>query len=156
VRPWKNLVLLVHNHLKNSGLRGGFAPEVDVVIDQARVVRADMVYLNQETKQRQRAAAKAEGRRDLRRTRILVPPTLIIESISPGHEAHDRDTKMRWYAEFGVPNYWLLDVFAPTLECLILDGDQYRPDVAGRGMEDVLRPAAFAGLELPLKDVWGE
>ena len=47
------------------------------------------------------------------------------------HEAHDRVTKRRWYAEFGVANYWLLDVFGRSLECLVLDGGEYRADAAG-------------------------
>src|SRR4051812_36812614 len=68
----ENLVFLVKEHLKTRGVRGGFSPEVDIVVDPIRVVRADAVYLDREAKERQRIAAKAEGRRDLRRTRILI------------------------------------------------------------------------------------
>ena len=150
-----NLVSIVKDHLRARGVRGGFATEVDVIIDNLRVVRADAVYLDGETKRRQRAAAVAAGRRDPRRTRILVPPTLVIESISPGHEVHDRVTKRAWYGEFGVPNYWLLDTFDRSLECLVLDGGQYRTDAAGRDA-DVVRPVAFAGLAIPLAEVWAE
>src|SRR4051794_26850812 len=81
---------LVHSHLKPQGVTGGFSPEVDIVIPPLRVARADMVYLDAEARRRQEEAARASGQRDARRTRILVPPTLIIESLSPGHEAHDR------------------------------------------------------------------
>jgi Uma2 family endonuclease len=150
-----NLVGLLRDHFNAQGLRGGFGHEVDIIIDQVRVVRADAVYLDRQTKERQRAAALAEGRRDFHRTRILVPPTLVIESVSPGHEDHDRNTKWRWYAEFGVPNYWILDFFARSLECLVLDGGRYCRDVFGHD-EDVLQPTAFPGLSLPLRKVWEE
>ncbi len=86
----QNLIYLLESHLRPQGIRGGFAAEVDIIIDAARVVRADAVFLSRQAKDRQREAAIAAGRADLRRTRILVPPTPVIESISPGHERHDR------------------------------------------------------------------
>jgi Uma2 family endonuclease len=148
-----NLYDLVHSHLKPQGVTGGFSPEVDIVINPLRVARADLVYLDTDAKRRQEEAAAAAGQRDVRRIRILVPPALIIESLSPGHEAHDRQTKRRWYAEFGVPNYWLLNVFDQSLECLVLDGADYRVDAAGRGDQEV-RPSMFPGLVIPLNEVW--
>ena len=102
---------------------------------------------------RHRRAARRAGRSDHRRTRILVPPTLVIESVSPRHERHDERTKRRWYAEFGVPNYWLLNSFSRSLKCLVLAGSDYRVDVEGRG-SDELRPALFPGLTIPLAQLW--
>jgi Uma2 family endonuclease len=149
----ENLVYIVKSHLEPRGVWGGFAPEVDIIIDKTRVVRADSVYLTPEQKERQRQAAKAIRRRDVRRTRILVPPSLVIESISPGHELHDEQTKKRWYAEFGVANYWLLNAFKRTLRTLVLDGKSYREDGVGRD-EDVVNPSMFPGLAIPLKKLW--
>lgn len=87
--------------------------------------------------------------------RILVPPTLVIESISLGHEAHDRETKRVWYAEARIPNYWLLDAQQRTLEWLVLAGDDYRLDSAGRDSNEV-GPAMFPGLTIPLSKLWAE
>ena len=102
----------------------------------------------------ERAARRSSsGPRDPERTRILVPPTLVIESLSPGHEAHDRRTKRKWYAEFGVPNYWLFDPFARSMECLMLESGTYRVDRHARG-DDELRPSLFPGLVVPLGEVW--
>ena len=78
---------------------------------------------------------------------------MVIESISVGHERHDRQTKRRWYADFGVRHYWIVDGLRRTLDCLLLDGDQYRDDAAGRDA-DVVRPASLAGLAVPLAEVW--
>lgn len=150
-----NLIDRIKDHVKaEAGSPRGFARGVDVVITDQRVLRPDLVYLDPAAKFRQRAAAIAGGR-GIDRSRVLVPPTLVIEMISPGHEAHDRVTKRKWYAEFGVPHYWLLDAFAPSLECLVLDGDAYRQDVVGHN-DDVIRPAAFPGLVIPLAEVWEE
>jgi hypothetical protein len=84
---------------------------------------------------------------------IVVPPSVVIESISLGHEKHDRVTKFADYARFGVPNYWIVDAYKRSIQCMVLQGGQYVEDVAGVG-EDVLRPSAFPGLTLPLKKVF--
>ncbi len=133
---------------------GSFATEVDIVVDEDRVARADAAFLTPADKQRQREAALAAGRKDLARTRILIPPKLIIECVSPGHESHDHRTKRRWYAEFGVANYWLLDPFERRLQCLILRDSAYHDDAAGQGDEE-LRPSLFPGLVLRLGEIWG-
>ncbi|HZL38560.1 MAG TPA: Uma2 family endonuclease [Tepidisphaeraceae bacterium] len=132
---------------------GSFCPGAEVVIDQTWVIRADAVFLTPDQEARQTQAALAAGAIDPNRKRILIPPLLIIESISPGHEMHDRRTKRRWYAEFGVANYWLFDAFARSLQCLVLENGVYREDAAGSGEQDV-RPSLFPGLVVPLKGLW--
>ena len=111
------------------------------------------MYLTKDDKKAQAKAARRLHRRDVNRTRILVPPTLIIESISPGHEQHDESTKRRWYEEFGVPNYWLLNAFDRTLRCLKLHRSAYKLDASGRG-KGKLRPTLFPGLIISLNQVW--
>ena len=151
---------LIATYQQSAGIRGDFANEVDIVLDEPRVVRADAVWMTPQDDARQMAAvanapplATSAAPRDPDRTRILVPPTLIIESLSPGHEFHDRRIKRKWYAEFGVPNYWLFDPFARSLECLVLEGSAYRDDQAGRE-NDTVRPRLFPGLAIPLSDLW--
>ena len=80
---------------------------------------------------------------------------LVIESVSPGHESHDQETKRNWYAEFGVQNYWLLSVFDRSLQCLFLEDGDYAVDCTGTG-DAVLTPKLFPGLRLPLAEVWPE
>ena len=150
------LQLRVSLHQQSAGVAGSFANEVDVVIDESRVVRADAVWLTPEDEARQAAAvtaAPASGSRDPDRVRLLVPPTLVIESVSPGHEANDRRTKRKWYAEFGIPHYWVFDPFARSLECLFLEAADFRIDTAGRADEQV-SPRLFPGLTLPLAQIW--
>ena len=148
-----HLIFLLQSHLKRKRQTGSFGTEVDLVISEARVVRADAVYLTASDKRAQVVASRKLNRNDPNRTRILVPPTLVIESISPGHEQHDESTKRRWYAEFGVPNYWLLNGFDRTLRCLRLHRGEYELDASGRG-KGKLRPGLFPGLTLCLANVW--
>lgn len=150
-----NLLFEVKSYLKARGQRGRFATEVDIVVDIHRVARSDAALLTPEQEKQQAKASKAAGKRDPQRTRILIPPLLVVESISPGHEDHDQRTKRRWYSEFGIPNYWIINAFDRSLECLVLDGSAYRTDVAGKA-DEIVRPSLFPGLALNLKQIWTE
>jgi Uma2 family endonuclease len=148
-----NLVGILKQHLRvhHPGWRS--SSEVEVVISPERVARVDAVLLSPEDVGRQRAANAAAGIKKRELGRILIVPTLIIEAISVGHEGHDRRTKRRWYAERQAPNYWILDPYQRTLECLILEGNEYRTDQSGRD-KDELRPAMFPGLVIPMAKLW--
>lgn len=139
--------------LEERGLPGEFAPEVDLVLSETRVCVADAILLTPDDRRRQEVASGGAGGSGAERTRILIPPTLVVESVSPGHQLHDRRTKMKWYAEFGVPNYWIIDAFQKSLECFILEEEAYRPDQSGRDHQPV-RPSLFPGLILPLDRIW--
>src|SRR5580658_8896509 len=52
-------------------------------------------------------------------------PDLVVEVISPSSQRYDRVTKLRWYAELGIPEYWLVDGAAHTLEGLVLRDGGY-------------------------------
>src|SRR5690349_7926413 len=79
-----NLIVLLKIHSKDQKLKWRFATEADIVVGEMRVPRADAVMLTPKDSKRQDEVAKASGSLDPKRTRILVPPTLIIESVSPG------------------------------------------------------------------------
>ena len=148
-----NLMYLVRDHQERTSLPGSFSVEGDIIITEERVAKADAVWMTPDEEARQAEAARSTGRVDPDRTRILVPPSLIIESVSPGHERHDHHVKRKWYADFGVANYWLMNAYDRTLECLVLEGGQHRTDLSARG-DDEVRPSMFAGLIIPLAKVW--
>lgn len=150
----KRLIRIVEQYTEQVGLGDGFATEVDLILGAQRLPVVDAAFLTPDDRERQRQAHAASGRKpQLTYGRILVAPTLIIESISEGHESHDRETKRRWYAEAGVPNYWLLDANARSLECLVLDGPDYRLDASGKA-DAQIRPSLFHGLVIPLSKLW--
>ncbi len=149
------LLFLLRDHLRKRGIKCGFATECDVICSESRIARCDAVLMNAIERDRQNAAARAAGNKDEKRTRILIPPTLVIESISPGHEKHDYLNKRRWYAEFGVPNYWIINAFKQTLDCYALRNGQYEVDVSGEA-DQTIQPASFPGLAIPLIQLWAE
>jgi Uma2 family endonuclease len=148
-----NLEFLILEFVKKTKLGGHFAHEVDFILASKRVVKPDSVFLTSEDERRQKKANAKLPKPRMIYGRLLLPPTLCIESVSLGHETHDHETKRAWYAEFGVPNYWLLDAHQRTLECLALKGGSYRLDQAGQ-FKDELKPSLFRGLVIKLADIW--
>ena len=53
-------------------------------------------------------------------------PVLVVEVLSPSSRAQDRGVKLRRSAARGVAHHWILDPDTETLECLRLDGGDYR------------------------------
>ena len=147
------LLRVVQRHLDASGLEGDFPPEVDLIVARKRVARVDAVFVTPGDLKKQRALNEQSKRPILKYGRLRIAPTLVIESLSMGHEDHDRETKRAWYAEARVPNYWLLNAFTRSLECLKLVKNEYRRDAWGRDKEE-LRPSLFPGLIIPLRDLW--
>lgn len=58
--------------------------------------------------------------------RIIGVPDLVIEIASPGTVGYDRRAKQDAYARAGVPEYWLADALARTVELPRLEGQGYR------------------------------
>ena len=50
---------------------------------------------------------------DLTPKNLPVAPLLLVETLSPSTQLHDRNTKKAHYERMGVPSYWLLDPTAP-------------------------------------------
>jgi Uma2 family endonuclease len=150
-----NLIFEIKSQLKQLKIPGGFSIEADMIIDEQRVVKGDSCFMTPADKKKQAFAAKQHGKPDPNRARVYVPPTLIIESVSPGHRAHDRVTKFAWYAEFGVKHFWILDVFKKTLDEFVLHRGKYRQIAKLKG-NATFRPAAFPLVPVKLSDVWPE
>ena len=80
-------------------------------------------------------------------------PDLVVEVLSPSSVRYDRVTKMTWYASIGVPEFWLVDLDARTLERLVLEGRRYVIADALDG-DRVFDPESFPGLTIPLSQLW--
>lgn len=154
-QPLLNLLFLLKEHATRYKLGGGFAVETDVIVGKRRVAIVDGIFLTDEDERRQAVlyARKPNRRPRVRFGRLMIPPTLIIENISLGHESHDRETKFKWYAEARVKNYWILDPYRRSLECFVLGKSGYRVDASGEG-SDATRPSLFKGLTISLGELW--
>ncbi len=80
-------------------------------------------------------------------------PDLVVEVVSPSSQRYDRVTKLRWYAQLGIPEYWLVDAAARTLERLVLRDGAY-VIAASLAEDETFRPQSFEGLEIPLAKLW--
>ena len=80
-------------------------------------------------------------------------PDLAVEVVSPTSPRFDRVTKLNWYSQIGVPEYWIVDPQARTLERLLLREGLY---VIAESLADdaLLRPGTLEGLEIPLRELW--
>jgi Uma2 family endonuclease len=79
---------------------------------------------------------------------------LLVIEVAESSLAYDRSTKMRLYAEAGIPEYWVVDCAAETVEVHRGPGpDGYRDvsQVAGGAM---LTLQAFPGVELTPADIF--
>jgi Uma2 family endonuclease len=148
-----NLKFLLRSHFAAQGMQATFSGEVHLVVAPSRVFRVDGVVLIGDDIAKFDALRFDPPKTDWRDHPIAVPPTLVIESVSQGHEEHDTVTKRKWYARFGIRHYWIVDGVAGTLECLKLNGDHYVRDAAGK-QYDVVEPSSFPGLKIPLREIW--
>jgi Uma2 family endonuclease len=151
--PIAELLYIVREHLRLGGSLARVSFEVDIVLADDTVLKADGVLLHPADIEKQMQLVRDEERDESEIGRVRIPPTLVIESVSPGHERHDYVVKRRRFAEFGVPNYWIVNRTDRSLLCLCLEGSAFVEDVRAQG-DQPLRPAAFPGLVIDLKDVF--
>ena len=78
-----------------TGGRAFVAP-MDVVFSDHSIVQPDVIYISKE-------------RRSIVKQRIEGVPDLLIEILSDSNKRRDRIDKLNLYAEFGVPEYWIVD-----------------------------------------------
>jgi Uma2 family endonuclease len=80
-------------------------------------------------------------------------PDLVVEIVSPSSQRYDRVKKLRWYAQLGIPEYWLVDPTARTLERLVMREGAYviATSVAD---DETFSPETFEGLSIPLAELW--
>ncbi len=97
---------------------------------------------------------------DLTQQRLTItldmpPPRLIAEVVSPGKANRERDVirKRNQYAVVGVPEYWLIDPQAQTVQVLTLQGKLYEEvGVFGRG--DAIASREFPQLVLSTDQIF--
>lgn len=111
--PHQMIVARVHAHLdrhvrrRNAGVV--VLSPVDVILDREQhlVVQPDVVFVRAE-------------RLGICTDRIWGAPDLVVEVLSMGNARRDRTVKVGWYAKYGIPECWLVDTIARSIEVIDL------------------------------------
>jgi len=85
--------------------------------------------------------------------RLVGPPDLVVEVASPSTAAYDRDPQSgKWaaYAAMGVPEYWIVDPTARSIEVLILENGRYRSSGSFAG-DQMLRSHVLPAIAAPAR-----
>jgi Uma2 family endonuclease len=103
----------LRTYIKLTGLGLVRIDPFDVVLSPKDVVQPDiLVVLN----------ANLGKVKDLL---MIGAPDLVVEVASPGTATRDRNKKYHLYAQAGVPEYWIADPDAHTVEVLALEVGEY-------------------------------
>jgi Uma2 family endonuclease len=87
---------------------------IDIVFTEYDVIQPDIVFFLAE---RRHFVHMMEATR--------VPPDLAVEVLSRSTEARDRGRKKELFVRFGVPEYWIVDPVANTIELYVLEAGSY-------------------------------
>jgi Uma2 family endonuclease len=128
------------DHVEEHDLGELFVAPYDVVLDASTVLEPDIVFVSK-TRQSIIKPGCIEG-----------VPDLVVEVLSDSSRTIDRFVKRDRYAEFGVPEYWLLDPFEPRIEVLRLEGGKYRA-LSASGPGETLESPTFPGLRIPVSSL---
>lgn len=91
-----------------------FISPIDIVFSEYDVVQPDLAFFSAS----RRHLVSAD-------TPIRSAPDLVVEVLSPSTEASDRGKKLQTFARFGVPEYWIVDSHASSIEVLRLRDGNY-------------------------------
>ena len=107
-------------------------------------VQPDLVFLRTGNQPRWEVDANFSG-----------SPDLVVEILSPSTARRDRKVKHSAYREAGIPEYWIVDPRARTIEVFGLSEDGARYIELCRGGEaDTVRSAVLPGLEVRIGEIF--
>ncbi|MCC6944088.1 MAG: Uma2 family endonuclease [Thermomicrobiales bacterium] len=132
-RVSRELVKHLDAHLTREQTGEVLAAPLDVRFDRFNVVQPDIVVVG---------SAIADIITD---ERVAGAPSICIEILSPGSRGQDNVKKRMLYANFGVPEYWIVDPEGPSITVLSLEGGVYVERLPGAG---VATSAVIPGLTI--------
>lgn len=104
-----------------------FAP-IDVILSKNEVRQPDITLINRE-------------RVDILTMRgIEGAPDLVVEILSPSSLKRDKIDKLLTYAQYKIPEYWIVDPTSGILEQFVIVGDRYELINVFQGEETVTSP----------------
>ena len=105
---------LLNDYRRRSGGLALVAP-LDIVFDEHDVVQPYVVFFRAERRHLVQPYAVTRA-----------APDIAVEVLSPSTAAIDRGRKMRMFARYGVPEYWIVDPIRRRIEVHVLEEGSYR------------------------------
>jgi Uma2 family endonuclease len=113
---------------------------LDVILSDLDVLEPDLIFVLNE-------------HRSILQDWVQGAPDLVVEVLSPSTAANDRGPKLKAYARFGVPEYWIVDPDAYAIEVYRLSRQAYQ--LAQTFCEhETLSSILLPGFELPVADLF--
>jgi len=102
-----NLEVALFQHIRDKGLGRVLHAPCDVVLSAENVVQPDILFIRKE-----RLGIIGEAN-------VQGPPDIAVAILSEPSRRKDLEVKKKIYARFGVPEYWIVDPEADTVEVLV-------------------------------------
>ncbi len=125
-----------------AGSRGRVATApAGVRLSDEDIVEPDLVVILEEHRER------------IDESSVAGTPDLVVEILSPGTAGRDLGAKRALYEHAGIPEYWIVDPKAATIQVLALADGAYREAVLYRRDQTLISPL-LPGLEIPLAEIF--
>lgn len=134
----KRLRRVLEDYFERQRQHVVFDAPIDVILADDDVLQPDLVVA---------------PRPQISRRGIEGAPALIVEILSPSRHDYDRLTKARRCAVRGVPQFWIVDTEARSIECFQLRAAVYQLEATAAADQE-LSPPSFARLTFPLAGLW--
>jgi Uma2 family endonuclease len=140
-----NLVVLLRNFLKLNPI-GVAVSTPGLVLSEYSGVIPDIVFFGRD----QRDTIVANDR-------LIGPPALVIEILSPGSPniRRDRVVKLQIYAKHGVPEYWIVDLKNRVIERYVNQSSTLTLQETS-GEEDTLTTPALPGFSCRVSEIFSQ
>lgn len=139
IQTWLASLLIVH--VRNHSLGKVYTAPIDVVLSMVDIVQPDILFI---AKDRLQTVA---------RKNIVGTPDLIVEILSLGSSERDRVNKLALYERYALPEYWIVDPDAQTIEVYLLTAGRLAK-VETLKMGDQLRARQIPGLVLKVAEIF--
>jgi Uma2 family endonuclease len=129
----------LNNHVRPDRLGVVVSAPMDVVLSEGTVVQPDVIFISRR-------------RLGIIREYIMGAPDLVIEILSPGTSARDRELKLRLYARYGVLEYWIVDPDRRSVQVMVLGAQGY--DTIRTYTSGAIESSVLPGLNLTLDEIF--
>lgn len=85
-------------------------------------------------------------------TKVFGGPDFVIEIASPSNRSHDYYRKLNLYQEYGVKEYWIVDIIEKSIHPYVLNEKSVYELSKVYGLDEEIKVKTLKGLTISLKD----